>query len=159
METLEKIDTTKLRDDGDTLELPNGRTLRLLITPDDGFTINEFDCYGRTEWVSKNWLGHHTRPESMDGQARVISSDYRSVCWWQPPADIAAEHISEILKSVRDIQEFGFQVWTLELLNGTDAYGRDVVVSYSTTGGIEPFTDSDCADSIVRDLLSELEEK
>lgn len=158
MKTLDKIDVTKLRDDGDTLQLWGGQTLRLLITTDDGgFTINDFDCYGRTEWVNKDGLGRHTRPECMNGDARVIDTGRGAACWWQPPADVAAEYIPSILKEVLGIHQFGFQIYTLELLRGADVYGRDIVVEAVTIGGIEPFIDSSYSDSVIRDLLNDIE--
>lgn len=159
METLDRITTEldTLRNDGDTVQLPNGDTLRLYITPDDGFTINEYDCYGRIEWSRVFDDGTHTRPDTMNGDARIIDRERGSVLWWQPPCDLAREHYAKYQNDVTDICRYGFQVYTLELLSGSDVYGRGIVTRYATMGGIEPFISDDYAGSVLRDLLSDLQ--
>jgi hypothetical protein len=84
------IDVSGLRDDGDTVTMPDGRMLRLKVTGDD-------------------------------------------LC------------------------EFGFVVVTLELCDGTDAYGRPIVVKAESLGGNE----CDCMSEpygaeLVADLVTEL---
>ena len=86
------IDVSGLRDDGDTVTMPDGRMLRLKVTGDDA-----------------------------------------------------------------DLCEFGFVVVTLELCDGTDAYGRPIVVKAESLGGNE----WDCMSEpygaeLVADLVTEL---
>jgi hypothetical protein len=44
---MSEADLAQLSGDDDTMELDDGRTLRLLIKPDDINPFDEFDCYGR----------------------------------------------------------------------------------------------------------------
>lgn len=87
------IDVSGLRDDGDTVTMPDGRMLRLKVTGDDFASINDYD----------------------------------------------------------------FVVVTLELCDGTDAYGRPIVVKAESLGGNE----WDCMSEpygaeLVADLVTEL---
>lgn len=157
MKTLERISKELLNnftDDGDTLDIGNGKMLRLVITPDEDTLLNDFDYYGQIEWVRVNDCGRHTRPESFDGRAQVISSEWYQRLWWQPPTDMThPEDIRQIKRLVLDIIEYGFNVVTLQLCENEDAYGNPIIIDYACLGGVEPFSD---LTDIVSDLASEL---
>jgi hypothetical protein len=85
------LDLTSLTDDGDTLELPDGRTLRLRIEADLDTNLFEQpnEAYGKVAWVERNRsTGRpYPRPDGFDGSAEKLYTS-RSPYWWQPPKDI-----------------------------------------------------------------------
>ena len=142
----------------ETVKLSNGMTLRFRRTPDHDTTLNEFDCYGKTEWVP---AGDRSRPAGFDGMAEKIWS-YNDWCWWQPPADLRSgwhnyEHKNSLRTTVRNIVSFGFDIYWLELCHGTNAYGDPIVVEYTVMGGNEPLqSDDDVADTLI-DMAADIE--
>jgi len=138
-------------EDGETVELLNGKKLRLKVRPDYLTDLNDFDYLGRVEWSK-------ARPGNFNGNAEIIDVDRESSLWWQPPQDVARESdqfkVLRIL--VKNVANYGFNVFTLELLDGRDGYGRDIVVKYSSLAGLEPFLDELSKQDILQELLSEL---
>lgn len=116
----------------------DGMRYRYWFDPDPGTTINDFDCYGKTEIVRAS-DGVSRRPSSFDGSARIINRDRGWHTWWQPPTDIHADEIDNTLRLVCDIVEHGFRLVIVERLAGDDAYGCPIVTDYQSYGGIEPF--------------------
>ena len=123
------------------------------ITAEDRFTsIDDFeDWYGRVKWA--RW---GDRPDGFDGAARKIWT--RSDCyWWQPPADIVNNNLrlAEMMGTVRNILEYGFQVARVEIDRRCDCCGSYTMIGSETFGGYEPFwfTDSGSAGDMAAELL------
>ena len=152
------IDLTDLTDDGDTVDLDDGRTLRLRVEFDQDTTINDFDCYGKTErYCHDYWReGRTLRPDDFTGNAEKIQVDRGLWIWWEPPADGPKRGTPEFRQfrgTVTDLVSYGFVLVGLELCEGTDAYNRPVVVDVTWLGGVER---SGVTDTLP-DLMSELQ--
>ena len=153
----ETLDLSTLREDGDTLELDDGRVLRLRVVPDDCTTFSDFDCYGRLECDGpRNWQGYPTRPKDFTGNAERLYYGNDGPWWWEPPADGPKRGTPEFSKfrtAVAQLAAYGFVVLVLELCEGHDYYVRPIVVGSASLGGIE--WDSDPADYLP-DMVYEL---
>jgi len=152
------MDKTMLRSDGDTLELRDGRTLRLRVTPDEFYGIDdELDYLGRVEWVRSNDYGS-VRPDWANGNAEVIDRGYYQRLWWQPPSDVVrgTDEFKNLRRLVMDTLTYGYSVYTLEVCEGRDAYGQRIVVNMESLGGVAPIWDATYVDSIVHDLATNL---
>lgn len=136
-DAIEAADLTGMSDPGDTVELPGGFTLKLWLEPDQDTTINDFDCYGRVEWVHYR-DGHAQRPATMDGAARKLETDYPYVLWWQPRDEIKGdpEAIEAEASYVADIVRYGYTIVGLELLAPSERVGRPWVNTVSTGDGV-----------------------
>lgn len=146
--------------DGGIATLPDGRTLRLVISDDDDYTIHDDgDWYGQIVHVSKcrqdHIHGYYRRPDSFDGAARKMYVN-RTIYWWQPPADVKdPAMIRTLCDSVRDTLIYGYQNVGVELCEGNDAYGHPIVVADWFHMGIEwhKLVDTDKA-SVVADVIA-----
>ena len=143
-ENTEALDLAQLRGDGDTLELADGRMLRLKIEVDQDASINDSDVYGHVEQYSHDYIrdGHAERPNDFTGNAEKIQTDRGSWIWWEPPADGPKRGtlgFGNFRRQVRDLLEMGFSGVTLELCSGTDAYGRPIVINVASLWGIDSF--------------------
>lgn len=155
------IDFSSLEDDGDTLELADGRTLRLKIEVDQDTNISDFpDCYGRLteERVRRNDYGYEARPSDMTGNAEKLWYGNDGPWWWEPPVDIKRSNpmFRELRDNVRELLAFGFAIVTLELLQGEDAYRRPIVVESASLGGIDFTSRSSYIHEVVSELAHEL---
>jgi hypothetical protein len=158
------LDLSALADDGDTLELDDGRMLRLRVRHDEFFSINDFDCYGETEPYSHRYdydEQYAPRPAHFTGNAEKIECDRGYWIWWEPPADAPKRGTDEFARfrsHVIDLIRDGFYVVTLELCEGTDAYGRPIVVDMASIGGcaFEHGPDGYKPADVVRDLIVEV---
>lgn len=140
--------------------------LRLRTEPDQWTDLNDFDCYGTFAPVERDryYGGAKERPQGFDGMAEIIRTYSGDGMWWQPPADLKDEWYKpenahkwrQMRNTIREILDFGFVVYVLELCHGTDAYDRHIVVDYSTLGGMEPLMDSEYQRDVVRDLVAEI---
>ena len=95
-----------LRTDGDFVVLGNGSILRLLIQPDDSYSINDYDSDGRVEWVSGDsnwWPVRYPRPDGFTGRARIIERDHGSALWWEPYWDLTEAQISAELPRIKEL--------------------------------------------------------
>ena len=129
-----------LTDDGDTFELADGRSLRLRIEVDQDASINDYDCYGKIEWIAR---GHHRdpRPSGFDGKARKLwgASD---PFWWQPWEGATEEQIAEAAPQIRELAEYGFKLIGLELretLLDSRKFEHTIVVDTAWIGGVDEF--------------------
>lgn len=124
-----------LWDDGDVVEV-DGRRVRLRIEVDHDTTVDDFeDCYGLFRWERGS-----VRPAGFDGAAEVVDRDGRAGrLWWQPPADVQRgdSRFSSVRQGALDALRDGFREVILEVLDGADAYGRDVVRAFASCGGVE----------------------
>lgn len=158
------IDLSDLAQDGDTLELADGRTLRVRVEPDQDHSVFDEEFWGEFEWVSRtNGYGYTERPDGFDGNAEILERDGASVLWWQPPrGDYALSYprgtkeFAEFRRSVRDLLEYGFKGVILELLDGADAYGMPIVVEEQSLWGIDS-VDGGYLKDVVSDLFAEME--
>lgn len=154
-------DLSTLTSDGDTLELADGRLLRLREEPDYDASINDNDCYGRVnmERIRTNDLGWEIRPEGFTGNAEKLWYGNDGPWWWEPYANIkrGTPEFDEMRQQVREILAFGFKGLILELCEGTDYYGKPIVVNSTSVWGIEAMTDRKYIQDIVSELADELE--
>ncbi len=146
--------------DGDTVDLPDGRKLRLRTYPEEGSDpFRDLDCYGAIAPVQTHPdTGNSRRPDGFTGNAEKIDTrDGRY--WWEPPADApkrGTEDFAQLRQQVRDLFDYGLQIVTLEELRGRDAYGRPIVRRAASLGGVEPFPDPDYFREILQDLYRDL---
>jgi len=152
-------DLSTLTMDWDTLDLEDGRVLRLRIEPDD---VNPFednpDFYGRIASTERNReTGRSQRPDGFDGNAEKLSI-YNDVIWWQPPKDVkrTSEHFAGFRDFIRELASFGSHYVALEILEGEDAYHRPIVVNVASLGGIDSL-DGGYLEQVVTELAAELE--
>jgi hypothetical protein len=153
-------DLTALTDDGDTVDLEDGRTARLLISPDDINPFDEFDCYGKVSPIARRSMDQGLpRPPGFDGNAEKLYACGTDAFWWQPPADgpkRGTEEFAQERRLVIDLASWGMKRVALEILDGTDAYGRPIVVNVASLGGIDSLEDGYLAE-VVSELAAELD--
>ena len=142
-----------------TLDIGDGMTLRFREDQDADTTINDFDYLGKVSPVGRHDY-QPTRPDGFDGMAEKVSTQCDTF-WWQPPDDlrkgwVTYEHKKELRQAVRDILNYGYQVFVVELRKGTDAYGNPIVIDYGCLGGIEPFMSDEDKGETVRDIVYEM---
>jgi hypothetical protein len=156
------IDLSELTDDGDTIEIEDGRKLRLRIEVDQDASINDYDSDGKVEWTRRDRdYGRTVRPDDFDGAARIIETDGDSSLWWQPPSPkmIGCVWTPEQMRSeqarITELVRYGFRGVVLELLDGVDAYNRPIVKEVASLWGIDSLENGYLA-SVLYDLLAEL---
>ena len=123
---------------------------RFITDVDDCFDLNDWDCYGRVQWAGRG--GRSDRPAGFDGAARKLWT--RNDCfWWQPPADLVNNNLAlaELLPKVRDILEYGFRVWKVEVDRRCSCCGSYTMIGSYSFGGYEPFEEPYTA--VVGELL------
>ena len=162
------IDLTDLTSDGDTLDLGDGRALRLRIEPDEfaGGWNDQMDpeCFGTVEWVRLDDCGRSRRPDHFDGTARKLDTDCPHALWWQPPTAKAIgtiwtpeqwrEQAAYVLERVR----YGWSSVGLELIETvTDSLGGEhlVVAASAWLGGVDDVT-PDYLPDVLGDLIGEV---
>lgn len=146
-----------LNSHGDTLDLGDGRTLRLVIEVDEDTTLNDYDSDGKVQWTRSNvYSGHSTRPDGFTGRARIIIRDGNNSLWWEPYFELTEEQIKAEQPRIVDLVTYGWKVITLEILQGEDFYGKPIVVNAATLGGVDLSGDDNYLASVVSDLASEL---
>lgn len=148
------IDLSSLTSDGDTLDISEGRTLRLKVWSDDQDPFREYEVYGRLAWADRNSNPEGHRPDIFDGNAEKIRHD----AWWQPPTDgprRGTPEFDQFRALVRDLIEYGMHGVTLEVLQGEDAYYRPIVVEVASLGGIDSLENNYLAE-VVKELADEL---
>ena len=154
------LDLLSLVDDGDTLEISGGRTLRLRIEVDQDTSISDFpDCYGRIsdERIRKNDYGYDARPSDMTGNAEKLWYGNYGPWWWEPPTDVKRTDpvFKSLRDSVRELLAWGFKGVILELCEGKDHYGKLIVKNSASLWGIDSL-DNGYITEVVRELASEL---
>ncbi len=130
-----------LTDDGDEYALSDHQMLRLKIEQDESSVdMWSDDCYGNLALVEWPRHGGHEkpRPEGFNGRARKIQANRSDAYWWQPPADVNDAHVGDLMQLVTSIVREGFYSVGVELMDGTDAYGRSIVTHAQWLSGIEP---------------------
>lgn len=156
------IDLSKLTSDGDTVDLPDGRALRLRMEPDDINPFEEYDTYGRMQWERNHRdNGWSIRPDGFTGNAEKVSTDSGASLWWEPPTDGPArgsEEFRAFRAQVMELLEYGMVYVSLEMLDSEeDAYGRRIVRNVASVGGVEPMPTADYLHELVSQLFEEME--
>lgn len=169
-----------LTEDGDTVGLADGRTLRLSILTDEHANVDDYgdECYGRFAWPDEyrdRNTGRPRRPDGFDGNAEKIDTISGPI-WWQPPVDLVLERGSEEWRAyasfLGELVSFGFKGVRLEILDGEDVYGHPIVRAeaslwgidtldthaYTDTAGVHhPFVSGGYLADVVHDLATELD--
>jgi hypothetical protein len=148
-----------LGDDGTTVKTDSGHVYRLRVEADQDTDVSDFDCYGRIGLSERDrHTGRERRPDGFDGGAEKLSTLGGEV-WWQPPSDMAIERGSQEWRDYRyflsDLVSYGFKGVVLERLEGTDAYGRPIVVDVASLWGIDSLDNGYLA-YLVGDLYEEI---
>ena len=145
--------TNQLRSDGDTLELEDGRVLRLRVTADDWSLDQDGDWFGRVGWWAKD-----ERPDWCDGSAEILDHDGATRLWWMPPADAKNDDVLKrnLRADIKEILAYGYSTYTLELCEGRDAYGNPIVREPASIGGVAPLWKGSDVDDLVDNLRREL---
>jgi hypothetical protein len=157
----DKLDLSTLREDGDTLELDDGRVLRLKIEIDQDTSINDSpDCYGKIndEVLRRNEMGYYARPKNFTGNAEQLRYGNYGPWWWEPPVDVKRTdpNFKALRDNVRELLAFGFKSVILELCQDNDCYGNYIVRHVASLWGIDSL-DNGYIHEVVRELASELE--
>lgn len=149
-----------LDDDGATYKLDDERTLRLRIEPDPFMSVmDDTDFYGSLAFADvghRNDYGRRERPDGFNGNAERLSATHSyDAMWWQPPPDVkrGTETFHKVRSALLELLECGYSIVTVELLHGTDGYGRPIVERVASLGGVEPFQ---YGDGTLAEILSDL---
>lgn len=146
---------TDLDEHDATVDLPDGRILRVRIESDPDASVNDYDCYGRIAWVehSRDTIYALPRPEGFDGRALKLSAYGGDAFWWQPPYEMGmpADDLKRSRDQIIELVSFGFHGVVLELLDGLDAYDRPIVQEVASLWGID-----DTAPEYVREVVADL---
>ena len=156
-----RLDLSSLEDDGDTLELEDGRVLRLKITVDPDASINDFDCYGKVydgPALRRNDMGYYPRPPGFTGNAERLWYGNDGPWWWEPYADIkrGTPEFDEMRCQVQELLAFGYKGVILDLISSCDHCGRSGVIKSASLWGIDSL-DNGYIHEVVSELASELE--
>lgn len=149
--------------------LPDGRVLRFTDEQDTDTSLNDFECWGRVEYVASPWDSNGQRaerPTGFDGRAEKIVTAYGDTYWWQPTLELwgvdAAEwHANADLRrrnrrEVTDILTYGFRLFTVEVFRPCAECGTEKLEDWDATGGMEAFMDDAEKACAVDDLLFRL---
>ena len=136
----------------------DGRTYRLVVTPDDGASINDYDCYGRVSMGILSGWANLRAPEDFDQERTERLAILNDVAFWEPPEGFEdwPEPARRALRHhVGNLVSFGFHVVTVERIDGTDAYGKPIVVDFECVCGVDTLDRDELAytvDGLVCDL-------
>jgi len=161
-----ELDLSELAEDGDTLKMDDGRMLRLRIRVDQDTEVQNEEFYGEFSWARNdpNYVGAYNthRPTGFDGNAEKLSTYHGDSYWWQPPrgdyemtCKRGSPEFAEFRQNVKALVEWGFKGVVLELLDGTDGYGRPIVVEVASLWGIDSLENGYLAE-VVSDLVGEV---
>lgn len=164
MTTIDPNDiASRLIDDGDTFDLPDGRTIKFTVEPDYDTGFDDFaDVYGQVGYDTKNAYGRTTRPGGFDGNAERLYYGNDGPWWWQPPKDgpkRGAEGFAEMRTAVLELLAYGCVGHTVELLapqDQADAVGHRPVLAIASLWGTEPMPSDQYRTSILVDLIAEV---
>lgn len=151
-------------DPGELLPIGDGVSVRYLTEVDDFSTVNDFDYLGRIAPVERDrYYGvypHAPRPDGFDGSAKILTINGEAT-WWQPPTGwhtTTDETKRAVLDTLYRIIESGFQVVTVEVVEGNDHYGRPIVRNAYSLCGVEPWAYNDRGSlvEVLCDLVGEV---
>lgn len=156
-----------LTEDGDTVKLSTGITVKLTVEPDHvspSEYINDADVWGKVSKYCYSYLHGESRtprPEDFDGAARKIEVAQGYWVWWQPAEwwkDLTPEQQRAEQDAVTDLLQGGFSVVSLIAFGvAVDAYGgkHTVELARSVACGVD-YLRSDHVAGHVADLWTEL---
>jgi hypothetical protein len=156
-------------------DLDDGRWVTVKAEPDGDAWHDLFDaeCYGmlaRAEG-NKHYAGRYgtTRPPGFDGAAVLIRGDGRNLrddYWWQPLFDVWGVSRAEWhgdpdrrrreVDNITELLTLGFSQFTVELHQGCQTCGTDVVADAHSMGGFEANMDHGHVVDVLTDMLAEL---
>ena len=141
--------------DYESLDLPDGSTLRVEMLPDTDTSILDGDAgdwFGALTWDDgrTNAYGYRERPDGFNGRARILERDRDARLWWQPPADVSDADLPALASHVSEILTYGYRVLALHW----HLPGGGVRSTY--LGGIEPFADSNYVADCLSDMAADL---
>lgn len=144
-----------LTDDGDQYRDSDGRVWTLTMPADECSSLMDEQgdgmwC-GRLEWATRSSLtGYDVRPAGMNGRARKIGPNQgHDAVWWQPPSDVAEEHLRTMAATIDDILSYGYCGLMVETDDGYSA----------SLWGIEPFPNAAMVRATVEDLVIDVQEE
>jgi hypothetical protein len=136
-----------------SLDLSNGYNLTLDNSPDECWSIDECETYGKVQWSRSR-----QRPHGFDGSAEVLDRSRGSRLWWQPYRE-GKQVYKDCRSAVCEILEYGFYVYTVSLHGpAVDGAGNchEVCLATDSIGAIKPLlTDVELL-PIIEDLLVNL---
>ena len=131
---------------------------RVRLVPDEGTTINDFDCYGKaSKYALDYWRdGQKERPADFTGAARKIEIDRGYWVWWEPYREGHKVYDSpEDVRQVTDLLRRGFMVVSIShqtKCQGCDEWGQEIAQSL---GGIDSIKDADL-NCVIQDIVHEI---
>lgn len=147
--------------------LPDGRIVRLHEEQDTDTRLNDFECYGRVEYVASPWDRNGRRverPAGFDGRAEKIVTPHGDTYWWQPTLELwgieprvwhgSAELRRRNRQEVTDILTYGFRLFTVEVFRPCGECGTEKLEAWESVGGVEPLCDDDNVACVIADLLA-----
>jgi len=156
---------------GDTYEMEDGRTLRLVIEPDTDTHVNDYECYGETSKYAYRYTdreGRAERPAHFDGNAEKIEVDRGLWVWWQPPrgemawtepdgtpARRGSETFDKCRSEVIDLLRAGFYSVGIEVAHDCPTCTHTHQADSAYIGGVDSVANGYLAD-LLPDLLSEV---
>ncbi len=134
--------------------LGNGLVLRLIVDHDEHAAILDEDWYGKLKPISSNWFDYPLGA-GFDGRARKLRvGPSGDGWWWQPPADLADEYLTEAARSITDLMEGGYYVITAEwLLASSDT--AEIDLGGASIGGVECFADGEYLQTLIESQIEE----
>ena len=162
------IDTSTLTEDGDTLELPDGVTVTLIVRPDEYQSgmdyINGMDCMGKVAWVDdrRNRYSDNPapRPDGFTGAARKITTGYGDSYWWEPYREGHTVYWDrEQQDAVRDLLMYGPYEIALKFRKRCECCGTVNTIHEQWLGGIDSAEyAAECVAELFDEALYEMKE-
>lgn len=175
------LDLSALADDlldEKTVDLSDGRKLRLSEEPDYFTSIDDYDCYGKLAHIPRHRREHPVRPDGFDGFARKVWTHDGECFWWQPPDDLRTakresvyieaadgtihrhpeayrDPVGQMERTVRDLLAYGFLVLRVQVLEACSCCRQERMIGSSVLGGIEAMADRQYMLDMVADLVTE----
>jgi hypothetical protein len=157
------------------VELDDHKWVTVKAEPDQDFWSDLFDadCYGKLARAERNrdYVGRYgtSRPPEFDGAAVLIKGDGRNLegdYWWQPEFEAWGvsraewhadpERRRREVGHITELLTLGFSLIAVELHQGCQECGTDLVVDSHVMGGFEPHMDHGHVTDVLTDMLTEL---
>ena len=154
-----------LFDDGDYVNLDDGRSVRLRIEPDQDTSVRDYECYGEfSEYAYDYRHDHHEpRPDGFDGDAEKIQVDRGLWMWWQPPrGDYALDYkrgtpeFATFRSFVIDLASYGFIGLIIEVWHSCGECSTRHEETTASIWGVEWGTDDAYRRTLISELLAEV---
>lgn len=136
--------------------IDGGYSLIPVRKPDDCISINDYDCYGKVEWV----YCRSQRPAGFDGSAEIIDRERGQVLWWQPYREGRKIYNTSDRLMVKDIVEHGFWCYGIKVYGPAESALGTVTAELCSEyiGGYEPFADHvEVLSQVLEALITQVE--